>query len=723
MTERQPAEGKREPTPAAQGAPVSKETKTRERSDRGLRNVDTGTERPSSQAQKERDRPWLMRTYAGHSTAEASNELYRRNLAKGQTGLSVAFDLPTQTGYDSDHILARGEVGRVGVPIAHVGDMRRLFQDIPLEQMNTSMTINATAMWLLALYQVVAEEQGADITKLQGTTQNDIVKEYLSRGTHVFPPGPSLRLTTDMIAYTVSHIPKWNPINICSYHLQEAGATPVQEIAYAMSTAIAVLDAVRDSGQVPQERMGDVVARISFFVNAGVRFVEEMCKMRAFGRIWDRITRERYGIENAKQRRFRYGVQVNSLGLTEAQPENNVQRIVLEMLAVTLSKDARARAVQLPAWNEALGLPRPWDQQWSLRIQQVLAYESDLLEYEDIFEGSKVIEAKVDRLVEESFAEIDRIQEMGGAMAAVESGYLKSQLVSSHAERRGRIESGQEKIIGVNIFEGTEPNPLTADLDTAIQTVDPAVEARVIAGLQQWRDSRYQPPFNHPRPCKALERLKEAARGDENLMEATLECARAGATTGEWAGALREVFGEFRAPTGVSSAPVAVPVEEGSALAVVRRMVDLTAKDLNVGKLRFLVGKPGLDGHSNGAEQIAVRARDAGFEVVYQGIRLTPEQIVDAALAEDVHAVGLSILSGSHAQLVPDVLERLRVAGATDIPVIAGGIIPNGDAEQLRAAGVAAVFTPKDFDITGIIGSIVDEIRKANKLDPLEVPA
>ncbi|MFJ8463984.1 protein meaA [Streptomyces swartbergensis] len=673
--------------------------------------------------ERQKDRPWLMRTYAGHSTAEASNELYRRNLAKGQTGLSVAFDLPTQTGYDSDHILARGEVGRVGVPIGHVGDMRRLLQDIPLEQMNTSMTINATAMWLLALYQVVAEEQGADITKLQGTTQNDIVKEYLSRGTHVFPPGPSLRLTTDMIAYTVSHMPKWNPINICSYHLQEAGATPVQEIAYAMSTAIAVLDAVRDSGQVPQDRMGDVVGRISFFVNAGVRFIEEMCKMRAFGRIWDRITRERYGIENPKHRRFRYGVQVNSLGLTEAQPENNVQRIVLEMLAVTLSKDARARAVQLPAWNEALGLPRPWDQQWSLRIQQVLAYESDLLEYDDIFEGSKVIEAKVEELVEAASAEIDRIQEMGGAMAAVESGYLKSQLVASHAERRGRIESGQEKIIGVNAFEGTEPNPLTADLDTAIQTVDPEVEARVIASLQAWRDSRYQPPFNHPRPCKALERLKEAARGTENLMEATLECARAGVTTGEWAGALREVFGEFRAPTGVSSAPVAVPAEEGSTLHRVRRMVDLTAKELGVGKLRFLVGKPGLDGHSNGAEQIAVRARDAGFEVVYQGIRLTPEQIVDAALAEDVHAVGLSILSGSHAQLVPDVLERLRVAGATDIPVIAGGIIPNGDAEQLRAAGVAAVFTPKDFDITGIIGRIVDEIRKANKLDPLEVSA
>ncbi|GGS95893.1 MULTISPECIES: protein meaA [Streptomyces] len=673
--------------------------------------------------ERQKDRPWLMRTYAGHSTAEASNELYRRNLAKGQTGLSVAFDLPTQTGYDPDHILARGEVGRVGVPVAHLGDMRRLFQDIPLEQMNTSMTINATAMWLLALYQVVAEEQGADITKLQGTTQNDIVKEYLSRGTHVFPPGPSLRLTTDMIAYTVSHIPKWNPINICSYHLQEAGATPVQEIAYAMSTAIAVLDAVRDSGQVPQERMGDVVARISFFVNAGVRFIEEMCKMRAFGRIWDKVTRERYGIENPKQRRFRYGVQVNSLGLTEAQPENNVQRIVLEMLAVTLSKDARARAVQLPAWNEALGLPRPWDQQWSLRIQQVLAYESDLLEYEDIFEGSKVIEAKVDQLVTDVLAEMDRIQEMGGAMAAVESGYLKSQLVASHAERRARIESGQEKIVGVNVFEGTEPNPLTADLDTAIQTVDPAVENRVVESLRHWRDTRYQPPFNHPRPCKALERLKEAAKGTDNLMEATLECARAGVTTGEWAGALREVFGEYRAPTGVSSAPVAVAAEAGSALAEVRAKVDATARELGVGKLRFLVGKPGLDGHSNGAEQIAVRARDAGFEVVYQGIRLTPEQIVDAALAEDVHAVGLSILSGSHARLVPDVLQRLRVAGATDIPVIAGGIIPNGDAEQLKEAGVAAVFTPKDFDITGIIGRIVDEIRKANKLDPLEVPA
>jgi (2R)-ethylmalonyl-CoA mutase len=669
----------------------------------------------------ERDRPWMMRTYAGHSTATASNELYRRNLRKGQTGLSIAFDLPTQTGYDPDDELARGEVGKVGVPVSHRGDMAALLDGIPLGEMNTSMTINATAAWLL--YIVTAEEQGVAQDLLQGTTQNDIIKEFLARGTYAFPPAPSMRLIADMIAYTVEHVPKWNPINICSYHLQEAGATPVQEIAYAMSTAIAVLDAVRDSGQVPAEKFGDVVARISFFVNAGVRFIEEMCKMRAFGRIWDQVTRERYGIQDAKQRRFRYGVQVNSLGLTEAQPENNVQRIVLEMLAVTLSKDARARAVQLPAWNEALGLPRPWDQQWSLRIQQVLAHESDLLEYEDIFEGSHVIEAKVAALVEESLAEIGRIDEMGGAMAAVESGYLKSQLVSSHAERRARIEGGTEKIVGVNIYESTEPNPLTADLDAAIQTVDPAVEARVVAALQNWRDTRYQPPFNHPRPCKALERLKEAAKGTDNLMEATLECARAGVTTGEWSEALREVFGEFRAPTGVSSAPVAVTAEEGTALALVRRKVEETARELGVGKLRFLVGKPGLDGHSNGAEQIAVRARDAGFEVVYQGIRLTPEQIVDAAVAEDVHGVGLSILSGSHAQLVPDVLERLREAGAADIPVIAGGIIPNADAELLRAAGVAAVFTPKDFDITGIIGRIVDEIRKANKLDPLEVPA
>jgi (2R)-ethylmalonyl-CoA mutase len=669
-------------------------------------------------AERQKDRPWLMRTYAGHSTAEASNELYRRNLAKGQTGLSVAFDLPTQTGYDPDHVLARGEVGRVGVPVSHLGDMRRLFQDIPLERMNTSMTINATAMWLLALYQVVAEEQGADVSRLSGTTQNDIVKEYLSRGTHVFPPGPSLRLTTDTIAYTVANMPRWNPINICSYHLQEAGATPLQEIAYAMSTAIAVLDAVRDSGQVPRERMGDVVGRISFFVNAGVRFVEEMCKMRAFTRIWDGITRERYGIEDPRHRRFRYGVQVNSLGLTEAQPENNVQRIVLEMLAVTLSKDARARAVQLPAWNEALGLPRPWDQQWSLRIQQVLAHESDLLEYDDLFAGSHVVEARTAELAEGALAEIGRIQEMGGAMAAVESGYLKSQLVASHAERRARIESGEEKIVGVNCFESTEPNPLTADLDAAIMTVDPAVERNVVAALQRWRDER-----DEARAHQALAELKRIAAGDGNLMPATLECARAGVTTGEWSWALRDVFGEYRAPTGVSSAPVATSAEEGSRLAGVRRRVEATAAELGCGRLRLLVGKPGLDGHSNGAEQIAVRARDAGFEVVYQGIRLTPEQIVSAAVAEDVHCVGLSILSGSHAELVPDVLDRLRRAGVDDVPVIVGGIIPRADAEALRSVGVAAVFTPKDFGITEIIGRIVDEIRTANRLDPLEVPA
>ncbi|MEW2219589.1 protein meaA [Streptomyces sp. NPDC006990] len=673
---------------------------------------------------RKRDRPWLMRTYAGHSTAEASNELYRRNLAKGQTGLSVAFDLPTQTGYDPDHVLARGEVGRVGVPVSHLGDMRRLFDGIPLEKTNTSMTINATAMWLLALYQVVAEEQGADVSQLQGTTQNDIVKEYLSRGTHVFPPVPSLRLTTDMIAYTVARLPKWNPVNICSYHLQEAGATPVQEISYAMATAIAVLDAVRDSGQVPTEEFGRVVARISFFVNAGVRFVEEMCKMRAFTRIWDRVTSERYGITDPKQRRFRYGVQVNSLGLTEAQPENNVQRIVLEMLAVTLSKDARARAVQLPAWNEALGLPRPWDQQWSLRVQQVLAHESDLLEYDDIFAGSHVIEAEVDSLVEQSLAEMARIEEMGGAMAAVESGYLKSQLVASHAERRARIESGEEKIVGVNCYEATEPSPLTADLDTAILTVDPASEAATVEAVKRWRETRDEPfwregtrePGLHPSAEQALGALREAAAGDTNLMEATLECARAGVTTGEWAGALREVFGEFRAPTGVSSAPVAVSAEEGSELAAVRRKAADTAAELGVGKLRLLVGKPGLDGHSNGAEQIAVRARDAGFEVVYQGIRLTPEEIVAAALAEDVHCVGLSILSGSHTELVPDVLERMREAGAADVPVVVGGIIPSADARALREAGVAAVFTPKDFGITGIIGRIVDEIRSQHKL-------
>ncbi|MFE4518758.1 protein meaA [Kitasatospora sp. NPDC056783] len=668
---------------------------------------------------RKRDRPWLMRTYAGHSTASDSNALYRRNLAKGQTGLSVAFDLPTQTGYDSDHVLARGEVGRVGVPVGHVGDMRALFDGIPLERTNTSMTINATAMWLLALYQVVAEERGADIAALTGTTQNDIVKEYLSRGTHVFPPGPSVRLITDMIAYTVGNIPKWNPINICSYHLQEAGATPVQEIAYAMCTAISVLDAVRDSGQVPAERMGEVVGRISFFVNAGVRFVEEMCKMRAFARLWEKVTRERYGVTDPKQRRFRYGVQVNSLGLTEAQPENNVQRIVLEMLAVTLSKDARARAVQLPAWNEALGLPRPWDQQWSLRIQQVLAYESDLLEYGDLFNGSEVVEAKTAELLAGAEAEIAKVLEMGaedggrGIIPAVESGYLKSNLVASHAERRARIESGEDRIVGVNCFDTTEPSPLTADLDTAIMVVDPASEQSVLAALEAWRAERDEAAAQ-----EALAALKAVAATDANLMPATIACARAGVTTGEWAFALREVFGEYRAPTGVGGAPVAVAAEPGGELEQVRAAVTATAEELGVGKLRLLVGKPGLDGHSNGAEQIAVRARDAGFEVVYQGIRLTPEQIVSAAVAEDVHCVGLSILSGAHGELVPDVLKRLRRAGVEDVPVIVGGIIPAADGEALRAAGVAAVFTPKDFGITTIIGRIVDEIRLANRLQP-----
>ncbi|HOB79412.1 MAG TPA: protein meaA [Ornithinibacter sp.] len=668
-----------------------------------------------------RDRPWVMRTYAGHSSAAASNALYRRNLDKGQTGLSVAFDLPTQTGYDPDHVLARGEVGKVGVPISHIGDMRALFADIPLSRMNTSMTINATAMWLLALYQVAAEEQaeaaGEDpasaVRALAGTTQNDIIKEYLSRGTYVFAPGPSLRLITDMVTYTVTDIPKWNPINICSYHLQEAGATPVQEIAYAMCTAIAVLDAVRDSGQVPPERFGEVVARISFFVNAGVRFVEEMCKMRAFVQLWDELTRERYGVTDDKARRFRYGVQVNSLGLTEAQPENNVQRIVLEMLAVTLSKDARARAVQLPAWNEALGLPRPWDQQWSLRIQQVLAYESDLLEYDDLFEGSTVVAAKVAELVEGARAEIDRVQAMGGAVPAVEGGYMKSELVASHSRRRQRIELGEDVVVGVNAFETTEPNPLTADLDAAIQSVDPGVEAAAVAAVRAWRDERDADPARRERAASALARLKADATSDVNLMAATLECARAGLTTGEWAGALREVFGEFRAPTGVSGS---VGVGAGSAaLTDVRAKVAGLSEELGE-KLRVLVGKPGLDGHSNGAEQVAVRARDAGFEVIYQGIRLTPEQIVAAAVAEDVHLVGISILSGSHMELVPEVLDRLREAGAGDVPVIVGGIIPEADAVRLKALGVAEVFTPKDFGLNDIMSRFVDVIRVSRGL-------
>jgi (2R)-ethylmalonyl-CoA mutase len=654
-----------------------------------------------------------MRTYAGHSSAKESNALYRRNLAKGQTGLSVAFDLPTQMGYDADDVLARGEVGRVGVPVGHLGDMRALFDGIALERTNTSMTINATAMWLLALYQVAAEEQGADIAKLTGTTQNDIIKEYLSRGTYVFPPGPSVRLTTDVIAYTVARMPKWNPVNVCSYHLQEAGATPVQEIAYALCTAMTVLDAVRDGGQVPAERMGEVVGRMSFFVNAGVRFVEEMCKMRAFGRLWDTITRERYQIADPALRRFRYGVQVNSLGLTEAQPENNVQRIVLEMLAVTLSSGARARAVQLPAWNEALGLPRPADQQWGLRIQQVLAYESDLLEYGDLFDGSPVVEAKTAELVAGAEAEMAAVAELGGMVPAVESGYLKASLVASHAARRARIESGEEKVVGVNCFQATEPSPLTIDAGAAVHHVDPAYELAVLADLAEWRARR-----DDAQVAAALGRLgADAARPGVNLMDATVACARAGVTTGEWAFALREVFGEYRAPTGVGGAPAA-PAGPGTELAAVRAAVHATAAEIGAGRLRLLLGKPGLDGHSNGIEQIAVRARDAGFEVIYQGIRLTPAQIVAAAVAEDVQCVGLSVLSGGHAELVPDVLRRLRAAGAGDIPVVVGGIIPPADAQSLRSQGVAGVFTPADFDITAIIGRIVDEIRLAHELQP-----
>jgi len=679
----------------------------------------------------ERDRPWVMRTYAGHSSPVESNALYRRNLDKGQTGLSVAFDLPTQTGYDADHALSRGEVGKVGVPIQHLGDLKALFDGIPLTRMNTSMTINAPAMWLLALYQEAALEQAGEdgdasspeaavvLAELAGTTQNDIIKEYLSRGTYVFPPGPSLRLTTDTIAYTVARMPRWNPVNICSYHLQEAGATPIQEVAFAMCTAIAVLDAVRDSGQVAPEKFGDVVQRISFFVNAGVRFIEEMCKMRAFVELWDEITRDRYGIADAKQRRLRYGVQVNSLGLTEAQPENNVQRIVLEMLAVTLSKNARARAVQLPAWNEALGLPRPWDQQWSLRLQQVLAYESDLLEYGDIFDGSPVIEAKVGAILAGARAEIERVQGLGGAVAAVETGYMKSALVTAHAARRGRIEAGQDVVVGVNKFVTTEPNPLTADLDTAIQSVDPAVESAAVQAVQQWRTERDGDPERREATRVALQKLRDDAKTTASLMPASLDCARAGVTTGEWADALREVFGEYRAPTGVGGVVgAAESAETGSVLWKAREAVRRTGEELG-GRLRLLVGKPGLDGHSNGAEQVAVRARDVGFEVIYQGIRLTPAQIVAAAVAEDVHCVGLSVLSGSHLELVPEVLDGLRAAGVDDVPVIVGGIIPEADERKLLSLGAAAVFTPKDYGLTEMMAKIVDQIRISRGLHPL----
>jgi len=643
-----------------------------------------------------RDKPWIFRTYAGHSTASESNALYRKNLAKGQTGLSVAFDLPTQTGYDSDHPLARGEVGKVGVPISHLGDMRVLFADIPLGEMNTSMTINATAPWLLALYIAAAEEQGASRKALQGTTQNDIIKEYLSRGTYVFPPAPSMRLTKDMIVFTTAEMPRWNPINVCSYHLQEAGATPVQELAFALAIAIAVLDRVKASGEVAPEAFGEVVGRISFFVNAGLRFVTEMCKMRAFAELWDEITGERYGVTDAKQRLFRYGVQVNSLGLTEQQAENNVYRILIEMLAVTLSKRARARAVQLPAWNEALGLPRSWDQQWSLRMQQILAYETDLLEYGDIFDGSEEIGRQVELLKREAREELARIDQMGGAVAAVESSYMKQKLVETNSRRLEAIERGDQVVVGVNRYVETEPSPLGAG-EGAILTVPEGVEAGQIARLQAWRAAR-----DGKAVATALENLKSAARTEQNLMPLTIAAARAGVTTGEWGTALREVFGEYRAPTGVGRAARS----DGGGLDHVRGDVERVSRKLGR-RIKLLVGKPGLDGHSNGAEQIAVRARDAGMEVVYEGIRLTPAAIVNAALEEGVHVVGLSILSGSHVPLVRDVVARMHEAGLDDVPVVVGGIIPPDDEKLLKAAGVAAVYTPKDFELNRIMADIV----------------
>jgi (2R)-ethylmalonyl-CoA mutase len=658
---------------------------------------------PPAHRLPERDRPWMMRTYAGHSTARKSNELYRSNLAKGQTGLSIAFDLPTQTGYDADHELARGEVGKVGVPIGHRGAMAELMDGIPLETMNTSMTINATAAWLLALYIVTAEEHGVDQRVLQGTTQNDIIKEFLARGTYAFPPGPSMRLTADMIAYAVTEVPRWNPINICSYHLQEAGATPVQEIAYALSNAIAVLDAVRE--RVDEELMGKVFSRISFFVNAGVRFIEEHAKLRAMSQLWEQIGRERYGVQDAKQLRFRYGVQVNSLGLTESQPENNVQRIVLEALAVTLGRGARARAIQLPAWNEALGLPRPWDQQWSLRVQQILAFETDLLEYPDIFEGSVVMEGLVTELAEGARAEMAVVEEHGGAVEAVP--YMKSSLVDSHRERIRRIEAGELIVVGHNRYRETEPSPLAEGEDGGIMTVDPGVEAEARASLQEWRAARDQRAVD-----AALDELRAAAADDAvNIMPATIAAARAGATTGEWAQALRDSFGDYRAPTGVGEAS-AGPVAAGPELEQLRDEVARVGDALGR-RIKILVGKPGLDGHSNGAEQIAVRARDVGMEVVYEGIRLTPSQIVTSALQEGVHVIGLSILSGSHRELIPGIVDGLREA-RVDAPVIVGGIIPEVDAAPLKAAGVAAVYTPKDFDLTQIMRDVVALVAEHN---------
>src|SRR5215211_7941462 len=652
-----------------------------------------------------------MRTYAGHSTARESNELYRKNLAKGQTGLSVAFDLPTQTGYDPEHELSRGEVGKVGVSIVHKGDMHTLLDGIPLDAMNTSMTINATAAWLLALYMTVAEENGVERGLLQGTTQNDIIKEFLSRGTYAFPPEPSMRLIADMIAFTVDEVPKWNPVNICSYHLQEAGATPVQEIAYALSTAIAVLDRVRP--RVPDVTFPRVFGRISFFVNAGIRFVEEHAKLRAMGRLWEEIGRDRYGVEEGRYLRMRYGVQVNSLGLTEAQPENNIIRIVLEALAVTMGRDARARALQLPAWNEALGLPRPWDQQWSLRIQQILAYETDLLEYPDIFEGSRVMDGLVEELVEGARAEMAIVEEHGGAVEAVP--YMKARLVESHRERMARIERGELKVVGQNCYTEAEDSPLTRGEDGGILTPDPEVERDCVDALERWKAERDSGAVD-----RALAQLAEAASDERtNIMPATIEAAKAGATTGEWAGILREVFGDYRAPTGVGGAS---PAADEELLARIRKRVDEVSRTLGH-RLRILVGKPGLDGHSNGAEQIAVRARDVGMEVIYQGIRLTPEQIAASALEEDVDVVGLSILSGSHLQLVPETVRLLQAEGA-DVPVVVGGIIPAADAERLREAGVAGVYTPKDFDLNRIMGEIAALVAERNGVEaPAPSPA
>jgi ethylmalonyl-CoA mutase len=647
------------------------------------------------------DKPWIFRTYAGHSTARESNTLYRKNLAKGQTGLSVAFDLPTQTGYDSDHPLAKGEVGKVGVPISHLGDMRVLFDGIPLASMNTSMTINATAAWLLALYIAVADEQGAERAALQGTTQNDIIKEYLSRGTYVFPPAPSMRLTKDVILFTTKDLPKWNPINVCSYHLQEAGATPVQELAFALATATAVLDMVKASGEVSPQAFGEVVGRISFFVNAGLRFVTELCKMRAFAELWDEITAERYGVTDPKQRLFRYGVQVNSLGLTEQQPENNVYRILIEMLAVTLSKNARARAVQLPAWNEALGLPRPWDQQWSLRMQQILAYETDLLEHGDIFDGSREIADKVEELKAAAREELAHIDAMGGSVTAVDSGYMKQQLVISNTERLEAIERGERTVVGVNRYIESESSPLSAG-EEAVVTVPEAVETGQVARLEAWRGAR-----DGKAVAAALKELRRVAKEGGNIMPASIEAAKVGVTTGEWGAALREVYGEYRAPTGVGRA--ARNAAQG--LDGLRADVERVSRRLGR-RLTFVVGKPGLDGHSNGAEQIAVRARDAGIEVVYDGIRLTPAEIVDAARKARAHVIGLSILSGSHLPLVHDVVARLRAAGLDHVPVVVGGIIPPDDEAALRQAGVAAVYTPKDFELNRIMADVIQIVDR-----------